>query len=337
MILAGDIGGTKTYLALYSPELSLLASAIYPSQNYPGLFPILQQFLSEQVVLSSKITAVCLGIAGTICAENCTLPNLPRWSSISLTALKQFFKLEQVKLLNDLEAMGWGISRIKAGQIRVLQMGKAPENGNAVLLAAGTGLGESCLYWDGSQHLPIATEGGHSDFAPRNTLEIGLLQYLTRYYSRVSYERVLSGTGLVHIYQYLCELHQHTPLMGVQTALQQGADPSALITELGLAKTDYLCQESLRVFVSIYGAEAGNFALKFMGRAGVYLGGGIAPKILPQMMDGTFIQAFNDKGRFADLMQTIPVSVILIPEIGLWGAAHYARLAFSDSSREQLS
>lgn len=336
MILAGDIGGTKTHLALYSPELSLLASARYPSQNYPDLFSILRQFLNEQTAFAPKITAVCLGVAGTICAENCTLPNLPQWSVISTPELQQFFNVEQVKLLNDLEAMAWGISCLKPIQLQVLQQGQ-PYQGNAVLLAAGTGLGESCLYWDGSQHLPIATEGGHADFAPRNTLEIGLLQYLNRYYSRVSCERVLSGSGLVHIYQYLCELHHHTPLSCVQTALQQGIDPSPLITEFGLAKTDYLCQESLRVFVSIYGAEAGNFALKFMGRAGVYLGGGIAPKILPQLMDGTFIQAFNDKGRFASLMQTIPVSVILMPEVGLWGAAHYARLSFSCSSRERLS
>jgi len=336
MILAGDIGGTKTHLALYSPELSLLASARYPSQNYQDLRAILRQFLDEHAAYSQKITAVCLGVAGTICAENCTLPNLPHWATISTLELQQFFNVEQVKLLNDLEAMGWGISCLKPRQLHILQQGQ-PNQGNAVLLAAGTGLGESCLYWDGMQHLPIATEGGHSDFAPRNTLEIGLLQYLNRYYARVSYERVLSGSGLVHIYQYLCELHRQLSLSAIQTALQQGIDPSPLITEFGLAKTDYLCQESLRVFVSIYGAEAGNFALKFMGRAGVYLGGGIAPKILPHLQDDCFMQAFNDKGRFAGLMQTIPVSVILIPEIGLWGAAHYARLAFSSSSREQLS
>lgn len=325
MILAGDIGGTKTHLALYSPELSLLASARYPSQNYPDLFAILRQFLAEHAALMPRITAVCLGVAGTICAENCTLPNLPHWATISTLALQQFFNVEQVKLLNDLEAMGWGIACLEPTQLQVLQQGQ-PSQGNAVLLAAGTGLGESCLYWDGSQHLPIATEGGHSDFAPRNALEIGLLQYLNRYYARVSYERVLSGAGLVHIYQYLCERHQQTPLSCVQTALAQGTDPSSLITEYALTKTDELCHASLQMFAGIYGAEAGNFALKFMGRAGVYLGGGIAPKILPHLLDGTFIQAFNDKGRFAGLMQTIPVSVILVPEIGLWGAAHYARL-----------
>jgi len=336
MILAGDIGGTKTHLALYSPELSLLASARYPSQNHQSFHSILQQFLAEQAAFAPQITAVCLGVAGTICAENCTLPNLPHWAAISTAELQQFFNVEQVKLLNDLEAMAWGISCLKPAQLQILQQGQ-PNQGNAVLLAAGTGLGESCLYWDGMQHLPIATEGGHSDFAPRNTLEIGLLQYLNRYYSRVSYERVLSGSGLVHIYQYLCELHRQAPLACIQSAFAQHREPSGLITEQALAKTDYLCQESLRMFASIYGAEAGNFALKFMGRAGVYLGGGIAPKILPQLMDGTFMQAFNDKGRFAGLMQTIPVSVILIPEIGLWGAAHYARLSFFGSSREQLS
>ncbi|MEN9847527.1 MAG: hypothetical protein RL368_267, partial [Pseudomonadota bacterium] len=193
MILAGDIGGTKTHLALYSPELSLIASARYPSQNYQDLRAILRQFLDEYAAFSPKITVVCLGVAGTICAKNCTLPNLPHWTTISIAELQQFFNLERVKLLNDLEAMGWGISCLKPAQLQILQQGK-PSQGNAVLLAAGTGLGESCLYWDGSQHLPIATEGGHSDFAPRNTLEIGLLQYLNRYYSRVSYERVLSGS-----------------------------------------------------------------------------------------------------------------------------------------------
>ncbi len=324
MILAGDIGGTKTVIALYSHSASGKLQQIhlhtFPSQDYLSLEAILDEYLQQAP--KHALQSACFGVAGAVVAGQCRTTNLP-WS-LSEQALAKTLGIASVKLLNDLEAAAYGMLFLDAHECEILNQGTAEACGNIAVIAAGTGLGEAMLYWDGVQHQPIASEGGHCDFSPRNDREIELLKYLRqRLNGHVSYERVLSGPGLLNIYQFLRDGGYGSEPNWLSEELRNG-DPSASISRHALSGQDPLCTAALDMFISIYGAETGNLALKCLAVGGICIGGGIAPKILPALSGGGFMEAFLDKGRFAALLKDMPVRVSTNPQTPLLGAAHYA-------------
>lgn len=325
MILAGDIGGTKTTLALYEhdqPGTHPLHVQHYASQNYPHFFAILDPYLKET---NQNIQRACFSVAGPVFSGYCQTLNLP-WI-LDAAKISQRYKIENVFLLNDLEACAYGAlalpesEKVLLNPDAVLLEHEAP--GNRAVIAPGTGLGEAILYWDGIKYQPSASEGGHVDFAPRNDLEIALLQYHLGKYEHVSYERLLSGPGLFMLYEFLKERTQAEEADWLRKRLLS-EDPAAVISEVALAETSNLCVKTLDLFVSILGAEAGNLALKALATGGVYLGGGIAPKISCKLKDGTFMKTFVQKGRYASLLGKIPVWLISDPQTALNGAAGYA-------------
>lgn len=324
MILAGDIGGTKTHLALFAQQdsgLVIVADTIYPSKAYPSLTVIIQEFLAS-TNLTAVIDAACFGIAGPIIDDSCTVTNLP-WT-VTATELRALLHCEKVILLNDLEAIGYGIPVLTTDELVNLNpTANVQRVGNVGLIAAGTGLGEAALYWDNQQLHPSASEGGNVDFAPRNELQIDLLRYLMHHFTHVSYQQVLSGPGLFNIYQFLRDSGRGVEPAWLTERLNC-EDPSAVISSMASENT--LCAQALDLFVSIYGAEASNLALKLMAIGGIYVGGGIAPKILDKLRDGTFMRGFTDKGYFTNLVAAIPVYVILNPKVGLLGAGRRASL-----------
>ena len=250
-------------------------------------------------------------------------PNLP-WV-IEAQALARQLGLDAVTLINDLEANAWGIAALGPDDVLILNTGAPAAQGNASVIAAGTGLGEAGLFWDGERHRPFSCEGGHTDFAPRDALEIELLRHLMTKFGHVSYERVLSGPGLRNIYEFLRDSGRGEETPAVVEAMRD-QDVAAVIAQAALESRSKLCVDALELFVSIYGAEAGNVALKFMAIAGVYVGGGIAPKIAGKLQDGAFMRAFVAKGRMQPLLESMPVRVILNPKTALHGAARYAAL-----------
>ncbi len=320
MILAGDIGGTKTVIGLFEKagnRLHVIREETFPSQRYGSLEAILDQFMGPGS--HPPLRVACFGVAGPVVEGRSKATNLP-WE-LDECALAEFLKVQQVKLLNDLEAAAYGMLHLDPTDLCVLQPGLT-RKGNIAVIAAGTGLGEAILYWDGARYHPMATEGGHTDFAPRSDIEVELLRYLQREFGHVSYERVLSGPGLFNIYRFLRDSGSASEPEWLRTRIAEG-DPSTVVSEIGLAGDDPLCTNALDLFVSVYGAEAGNLALKAFAIGGVYVGGGIAPKILPKLQDGTFTSAFADKGRFAELLRSIEVKVALNLRAPLIGAAQY--------------
>ena len=322
LILAGDIGGTKTNLALFSvigDKLRSESSRSFPSKQYSGLTPVVQEFLADNRV---TVEASCFGIAGPVVDGKVKTPNLP-WLVDSVD-LSQAVKLKGITLLNDLEAAAYGILSLENDEFYSLNEGEMRHSGNKALIAAGTGLGQAILYDDGRRFRPLASEGGHGDFAPRNELEINLLRYLIGRFEHVSYERVISGPGLFNTYRFLKEYQKVDEPKWLADRIAEGDDPSAEIATAALAKEAEICIQALDLFVSVYGAEAGNLALRAKSVRGLYIGGGIAPKILDKLKDGTFMRAFVDKGRYADFNAAIPVQVVLNPRAPLRGAAYYA-------------
>ena len=331
MILAGDMGGTKSHVALFAVEakhLQLLIEETYKSEEYSGLEEVLQKFLgaNADLIRNQPIVAACLGVAGPVVGEHSKTPNLP-WI-ISAQAIRETVGCQKVKLINDLEANGYGISLLEGDELETLQEGSLRKEGHGALISAGTGLGEALLYREGKGFKPVASEGGHADFAPRNELEIELLRYLLKRFQHVSYERVLSGTGLSNIYSFLRDSGRGQEPNELGDQLEQ-EDPGAAISRAALSGESELCVKALDLFVSIYGAEAGNLALKAKAVGGLYVGGGIAPKIISKLREETFLKAFWDKGRLSSLMKAIPVRVILKPNTALYGAAHRATLMMS--------
>jgi glucokinase len=320
-ILAGDIGGTKSNLALYGiqgEELQSVFQQSFPSKDYPALEPLVQEFISGK---DATITKACFGIAGPIINNKVKTPNLP-WI-IDAREIARCLKLDSVLLINDLEAAAYGILKLSAGEFATLNAGLSQEQANRAVIAAGTGLGEAILYWDGSSHRPFASEGGHADFAPRTPLEVELLRHLMARFDHVSYERVISGPGLFSIYNFLKESDRFTEPTWLRERLTL-EDPGAVISEVALAEQAEICVKALDLFASIYGAEAGNLALRAKAVGGVFVGGGIAPKILKKLSDGTFMRAFTNKGRFRDFLSAISVKVVLNEEAALSGAGYYA-------------
>lgn len=324
MILAGDIGGTKTLLALFANEAEggqCLKKTQYASSQYHSLTEVLKNFLSD--IDCRGLKAACIGVAGAVDGDVCNAGNLP-WK-ISQVDISEQIGTRNVKLINDLEASAWGVMALPAKDFVDLNPAGYSKPGNMAVLAAGTGLGESIIAWDGVRHHVIATEGGHADFAPNDSQEIALLSYLMKKYpGHVSYERLISGDGLVNIYQFL-KNRSYAP---VQPAIEQQMaerDPAAVIGEAGVNATDALCREAVTLFCRIYGAEAGNLALKCLPYAGVYLAGGIGAKILPALAQGEFMRGFLAKGRCQCTLQKIPVKVCTNTEAALQGAAGYAQ------------
>jgi glucokinase len=323
MILAGDIGGTNTRLAFLEERggrLTPVAEGRFASREHASLEAVLGKFIASHPL---PITCSCFGIAGPVRHGRCDATNLPWLVDSNLVAHE--LGLGRVGLINDLEANAWGIAVLEAADFAVLNEGSSDASGNAAIISAGTGLGEAVLYWDGKQHRPFASEGGHADFAPRTELEIELLRHLLTQHRRVSYERLVSGPGLLNIYRFLRDTgHAEEPAWLAEKMRRQ--DPSAVISQEALANTTPLCAQALDLFVSIYGAEAGNLALKVMATGGVFLGGGIAPKILPKLQASTFLEAYTTKGRMSPLVQSMPVRVILNDKTALLGAARFATL-----------
>jgi glucokinase len=328
MILAGDVGGTKVHLALfdfYNGKLALTRDQRFAAKNFSGLEEIVKQFLGMD-----KVTAACFGVPGPVRDGRLRLTNLP-WT-LDSRELSASLGIEYVFLINDLEANGYGISELSADQIYTLSEGDTSQLGNRALIAAGTGLGEGFLIWNGRNHTPYPSEGGHTDFAPRNEDEIDLLRFLKQKFNgRVSFERVVSGMGLTNIYEFLREVRGlEEPSWLAERLADPQADRNAVITELALSARSEICEKALDMFVSAYGAEAANLALTVMSVGGLYVGGGIAPRILSKLKDGTFMKAFTDKGRLSQLLVNMPVRIILESRAALLGAAAYAEARAAD-------
>jgi glucokinase len=335
MILAGDVGGTKVHLALYGFEHAQLVHVRderFPAHEYSGLQEIVQRFLAESA--NPEITAACFGVPGPVRGGRLRLTNLP-WV-LDARELSAGLNITHLFLINDLEANGYGIPELTPEQILTLNQGDPAGVGNRGLVSAGTGLGEGVLVWNGKTHVPMASEGGHSDFAARNPLEMELFTWLTQKLNgRVSYERVISGPGLTNIYTFLRdEKGMEEPAWLTQR--MQTEDPNAIIGEAGEAGTSELCSKALEMFAASYGAEAGNMVLTVLATGGMYIGGGIAPKMLKTMQSGVFMQAFADKGRLSELLVHTPVHIILESRAALMGAAAYAEARAAEISGKSV-
>lgn len=322
-ILAGDIGGTKTNLALFELKdntLSIHAKYQFSSREFSSFNEVIMAFKKKTSM--QHIDVACFGIAGPIIEGCCRTTNLP-WD-VRTSDLQEYLGIQKIRLLNDLEATAYGMLYLTEDQFVHLNPHGHDINGNRAVIAAGTGLGEAMLYYDGRAYHPIGTEGGHSDFAPLTPQQDALLKWMRNLYpGHVSFERILSGSGLYTLYEFLVESDfsvEPTSMLNIP----EGVDRSAMVSECALKEQDPLCMEALRLFVEIYGAEAGNLALKTMSLGGIYIGGGIAPKILPVLTNNHFMNGFLSKGRFNDMLQRIQVKVSLNPETALLGAAHFA-------------
>jgi glucokinase len=321
IVLAGDVGGTKTNLALYDRRGSGLIpvrETSLQSRQFDSLEAAIQRFLESGP--RQSIDAACLGVAGPVVEGRCVATNLP-WI-IDEQVLSQAIPAGKVRLLNDLEAAGYGVLVLPASELRTLQAG-APKRGSMAVIAAGTGLGEAMIVREGERHVVIATEGGHTDFAPRGDLEEDLLKYLRKEFGRVSVERILAGPGFFNLYRFLRDTGWAKESPEVADKVRSG-DPAAVITSRASSDGDPLCVKVVEMVVSIYGAEAGNLALKTLAVGGVVVAGGIAPRIIDWMTTGHFMTAFRDKGRLSPLMDGIPVQVALNPKAPLLGAAEVA-------------
>ena len=328
MILAGDVGGTKVHLALFdfvNGKLTHTRDRQYPAREYSGLEEIVRDFLG-----ADQPTSACFGVPGPVREGRLRLTNLP-WT-LDSRELAAHLRIDYVFLINDLEANGYGIAELDAKQIYTLSEGDASQMGNRALISAGTGLGQSFLIWDGRHHKPYPSEGGHCDFAPRNEDEIDLLRFLRQKYNgRISFERVVSGQGFMNIYEFLRDVRGLEEPVWLAERMSR-EDPNAVITELAMAAKSEICEKTTDMFVSAYGAEAGNLALKILSVGGLYVGGGIAPRILEKLKDGTFMKAFTDKGRLSQLLVNTPVRIVLESRTALIGAAAYAEARAAELS-----
>jgi glucokinase len=321
--LAGDVGGTKTLLGLFSVEgrrITFHEQKKYPSKDYPGLTQIIHAFLAQ---CNGDVNSACscFGIAGPCGADVCRTRNLP-WV-VDAAEIRKATGLQKVILINDFEANVYAIPQLPETDLEMLNRGIKDPHGNIAVIGAGTGLGEAFSVYSplSGQRLVLPSEGGHSDFAPGSDVEIGLLRWLGKKYGHVSFERLLSGEGLVNIYSYLVSTGKYKVSDRLTQAFKDDPDPAAVISEFALDGSPEICVKALDIFVSIYGAEAGNLALKILPYGGVYLAGGIAAKISSRIQAGPFMEAFLNKGRSRELLMKIPVAIIKAPAVGLVGAA----------------
>ena len=322
MILAGDIGATRTWLAAFQTEgnkLELVVQKTYKSQQHGGLQEIISAFVKTEGI---PVHSACFGVAGPVRGGKSKISNLP-WT-IDSQELAAQLRLGSVGLINDLEAYAYGIDALETKDFVTLSEGLGEDaEGNRVVIAARTGLGVAGLFWDGFRHHPFPCEGGHADFAPKNDLEAELAQYLRKKHDHVSCERILSGPGLKNIYDFLRDAGKAEEPAWLQKQMSEAPDPPALISRLALEKKAAICDQALNIFVGVYGSETGNCALNFMATGGVFIGGNIAAKIVPRMQDPVFMNSFLNKGRMRTLLADMPVKIVLNDDAGIIGAAQY--------------
>jgi len=335
ILLAGDVGGTKTSLRFLNFSQDWLYEKTYQSNTYAGLVPLIQKFLQEahtSLQLPYQIVAACLGVAGPVVNNTCQLTNLP-WPLLKGSDLAQALNIPQVVLINDFTAIGYGLLGLKSADLVTLQAGFHRPDSPIALLGAGTGMGQGFLIPQGRGDYEVfASEGGHVNFAPRTSLDIQMLEYLQLHQTLqpVAVEHVVSGVGITYIYNFLRHQFPQQESAAMTRIYQEwqqyspqknnSIDLAAVIAQQALEQTDELCQRTLEIFIAAYGAEAGNLALKILPYGGIYIAGGIAPKILPLMTAGPFLQAFLDKGDMAPLMTQFPVFLVRNAQVGLIGA-----------------
>src|ERR1700756_120124 len=337
MILAGEIGPTKTRLAAFESEgnkLQRVVEKVYMSQEQAGLPEIISDFIRTEGI---PVQSACFGVAGPVRAGSSKISNLP-WIIDAKEVVKQL-RLNSVGLLNDLEAYAYGIDGLESKDFITLSEGAEEAEGNRAVISAKTGLGMAGLYWDGFRHHPFACEGGHADFAPRNELQTELLVYLQKKYGRISCERILSGPGIKNIYDFLRDAHKAEEPDWLRTQIASAPDPPALISKLALEGKSAICDQAMSIFVSVFGAQTGNCALNFMSTGGIFIGGSIAAKIVPKMKDPVFLESFLDKGRMGAILKDMPVKIVVNDDCGIIGAARYTLVqkAFSKMSQTPAS
>jgi glucokinase len=304
----------------------------YMSQQHEGLSGILADFIRTEGI---PVHSACVGVAGPVRAGRSKISNLP-WVIDARDVAKQL-RLNSVGLLNDLEAYAYGIDGLESRDFIPLTEGAEEAEGNRAVISAKTGLGMAGLYWDGFRHHPFACEGGHADFAPRNDLQMELLAYLQKKYGRISCERILSGPGIKNIYDFLRDTRKADEPEWLRTQMSAAPDPPALISQLALNGKAAICDQTLSIFVSVFGAQTGNCALNFMSTGGIFIGGSIAAKIVPKMKDPLFLESFLDKGRMGTILKDIPIKIVINDDSGMIGAARYTLIqkAFRTVSRAQ--
>jgi glucokinase len=321
VILAGDIGATRTRLAAFQTEgnrLNCVVQKIYPSQEHSGLLEVLREFIRSEGI---PVHSACFGVAGPVRGGQSKISNLP-WT-IDCRELAAQLKLNSVGLLNDLEAYAYGIDALESKDFVTLSEGTEDAEGNRAVISAKTGLGMAGLYWDGFRHHPFACEGGHADFAPRNELQAELFSYLQKRFGHVSCERVLSGPGIRNIYEFLRDTKKAEEPESLHQKIKDAGDASALIAQLALEGKTPICEQTMDVFINILAAETGNCALRYMTTGGIFIAGVIAAKNVEQLKKAVFLQAFLEKGRMSALLKDMPVKVILNDDCGLIGSARY--------------
>lgn len=331
MILAGDVGGTNTRLAFFdirNGQLERISERTYPSREHSSLNDIVADFAGTQ---KETAAAAGIGIAGPVRDGVSHATNLP-WV-VDARRLAQRTGIRSIVLLNDLEANGYGIATLAFSDFAILQQGTPNAVGNAVIVSPGTGLGEGSLYWDGKQHWPLPSEGGHASFAPEDDIQDELLRFLRAQFGHVSWERLVCGPGLFNIYKFLRDTGCEAEPAWLAEKLR-AEDPSREISTAAMEGKSVLCEKALDLFVILLGQECGNMALKVLANGGVYLGGGIPPKILPKLKTPAFLKAFTNKGRFRAVLEGMPVRVILNEYTALRGAARRAAMLLQAQSAD---
>ncbi|MCB8944971.1 MAG: glucokinase [Ardenticatenaceae bacterium] len=320
MLLAGDIGGTKTVLALISEEKGArqpVHEARYPSDDYASLEAIIEEFIS---VTKATVTRASFGVAGPVVDGRAQITNLP-WM-VDTAVIRDQFNIPAVRLLNDLEAIATAVPHLEASDLITLNEGVRKPKGGIGIVAPGTGLGQAFLVWNGRSYEAFPSEGGHIAFGPTNEQQTGLLKYMLQRYRHVSYERICSGVGLPNIYNYFRdEGHYHEP-QWLRSEIEAAEDPTPVIVNAALEQKTDICVATLDMFMEVLGSQAGNMALTVLATGGIYIGGGIPPRILPQLKASKFLESFRNKGRFSQMMSNVPIYVITNPQAGLYGAIY---------------